>query len=62
MGWTVVTGVCAAETMTIGVVLPLTGELAMFGKIERISYDIALEEINAAGGINGKRLALIIED
>ncbi|MBF0527483.1 MAG: ABC transporter substrate-binding protein, partial [Deltaproteobacteria bacterium] len=61
IGWTA-TGAPAAETLTIGVVLPLTGELAKFGKIEKTSFNIALDEINAAGGINGQKLALIIED
>jgi branched-chain amino acid transport system substrate-binding protein len=52
----------AAETVEVGIVLPLTGPQAKFGEIEKMSFEMAREEINAAGGIGGKRLKLIIED
>jgi branched-chain amino acid transport system substrate-binding protein len=53
--------VCAEE-IKVGVILPLTGKLAKFGEIESKSFLMAAEEINAAGGINGKKIELIIED
>ena len=56
------TGASAADTVKVGVVLPLTGPQAKFGEIEKKSFDLALEEINAAGGINGKKLELVMED
>jgi len=56
------TPVQAAGTVKVGIVLPLTGSLAKFGEIERQSFQMALEEINASGGINGKKLDLLIED
>jgi ABC-type branched-subunit amino acid transport system substrate-binding protein len=37
------------------VVLPLTGEQAQFGEIEKNSFLMGLEEINKAGGVNGSR-------
>jgi branched-chain amino acid transport system substrate-binding protein len=52
----------ASDTVKVGVVLPLTGPQAKFGEIEKKSFDLALEEINAAGGINGKKLELVMED
>lgn len=53
----------AAEGMIkVGVVLPLTGEEAKFGEIEKNSFLMALDEINKAGGVNGKPIELIIED
>jgi len=52
----------AADSVKVGVVLPLTGSMAKFGEIEKQSFEMALEEINAAGGINGKKLELLIED
>jgi len=55
-------GVSASDTVKVGIVLPLTGDQAKFGEIEKKSFDLALEEINAAGGINGKKLELIMED
>lgn len=56
------TGASASDTVKVGIVLPLTGPQAKFGEIEKKSFDLALEEINAAGGINGKKLELIMED
>jgi branched-chain amino acid transport system substrate-binding protein len=46
----------------VGVVLPLTGAQQKFGEIEKNSFLMALEEINAAGGVNGRLLELLIED
>jgi branched-chain amino acid transport system substrate-binding protein len=42
--------------------LPLTGPEARFGEIQKRSYEIAASEINARGGIKGKRLLLSFED
>lgn len=52
----------AADTVKVGIVLPLTGPQAKFGEIEKMSFEMAVDEINAAGGIRGKTLELIIED
>jgi branched-chain amino acid transport system substrate-binding protein len=54
--------VSAEDTIKVGIVLPLTGSQAEFGDIEKKSFDLALEEINASGGINGKKLELVIKD
>ena len=54
--------VSAEEGIKVGIVLPTTGSLAKFGEIERDAFLMAQEEINAAGGINGKTLDLLIED
>ena len=54
--------VSAADTIQVGIVLPLTGSQAKFGEIEKQSFDLALEEINAAGGIKGKKLEFLMED
>ena len=52
----------AQDTIKVGIVLPLTGEQAKFGEIEKLSFDLAVEEINAKGGVNGKKLEFVIED
>src|SRR5512136_1174948 len=52
----------AQDTIKVGIVLPLTGEQAKFGEIEKLSFDLALDEINAKGGVNGKKLEFVIED
>jgi branched-chain amino acid transport system substrate-binding protein len=46
----------------VGVVLPLSGAQQKFGEIEKNSFLMALEEINAAGAVNGRPLELLIED
>lgn len=51
-----------AEGIKVGVILPLTGKLATIGEIERDSFLMAMEEINAAGGIRGRMIDLILED
>jgi len=40
----------------------MTGPEAKFGQIQKRSYEIAAAEINAQGGIKGKRLVLRFED
>lgn len=52
----------AAEPITVGIVLPLTGEKAKFGEIQRNSFLMALSEINKAGGVKGSKIQLLIED
>jgi branched-chain amino acid transport system substrate-binding protein len=52
----------AAEPIKVGVVLPLTGDQAKFGEIERNSFLMALEEVNKAGGVNGRPIELLVED
>jgi branched-chain amino acid transport system substrate-binding protein len=51
-----------AQEVNFSIPLPLTGTNAKFGEIEKRSYEIALEEINAKGGIKGKKIVLEFED
>ena len=51
-----------AQDINFSIPLPLTGPQAKFGEIEKRSYEIAMEEINAAGGIKGKKIVLEFED
>ncbi len=50
------------EGLKVGIILPAPGENAKFGEIEKKSFEMALEEINAAGGVNGKKLEFLYED
>jgi len=59
---TLITPSASAQSIKVGGILPLTGKLARFGTIERNSFLMGLDEINAAGGIRGKNIQLIIED
>ncbi len=46
----------------IGAILPLTGSGASYGVWMKGGTEIAVEEINAAGGIAGRKLEVIFED
>lgn len=48
--------------ITIGFIGPLTGDASSIGTVARIAAEVALEEVNAEGGINGRPLAIIYED
>lgn len=52
----------AADTVKIGGIFPLSGNVAVFGTECRNGVEMAISEINAAGGVNGKMLELIAED
>jgi branched-chain amino acid transport system substrate-binding protein len=52
----------AGETIKIGVLLPLTGSNAKSGMIQKNSVHMAVDEINAAGGIRGKKIEAVIAD
>ncbi|MGA0565594.1 ABC transporter substrate-binding protein [Ancylobacter sp. VNQ12] len=48
--------------LKIGAVIPLTGTYGSYGKALTGAMNIAVEEINAAGGVTGKPVELLIED
>ena len=52
----------AADAVRIGLDNPLTGTVAVLGKNELIGCQMALEEINAKGGILGRPVELVVED
>jgi len=49
-------------TLTIGTLLPQTGDLAFLGPPEFAGVDVAIEEINAGGGVLGKDVKTIRGD
>jgi branched-chain amino acid transport system substrate-binding protein len=52
----------SGEPIYIGVSGPLTGPNARYGEQWKKGFDLALEEINSNGGIDGRPLAYIFED
>ena len=52
----------AADEVKIGLDNPLTGTYAAVGKNELIGCQLALEQINAKGGILGRKAELLVED
>jgi branched-chain amino acid transport system substrate-binding protein len=52
----------AADPIKIGMVVPLTGPIADAGRYGMQGAKLAAQEINAAGGVLGRPIELIIED
>src|SRR6202790_1800871 len=52
----------ADEPVKIGLDNPLTGTFAALGKNELIGCQLAVEQINAKGGILGRKVDLLVED
>ncbi len=55
-------GAASAQDITIGVAGPLTGQYATFGQQFKNGADLAVADINAAGGVLGKKIKLDMED
>ncbi len=54
---------CAAQnTVKIGVITSLTGSQAAFGEAHKNGYSIAVDQINAKGGVLGKKIELDFYD
>ncbi len=52
----------SSDSIKIGGIFPLSGPVAVYGTECRNGVEMAIAEINAAGGINGKMIELIAED
>ena len=52
----------AAGTLKIGVIGPMTGGAALYGNAVKYGAQLAVQEINAAGGINGMQVELNVQD
>lgn len=51
-----------ADTITLGMVTPLTGQFAALGTDGRAGAEALIATVNAAGGVNGRKLALSVQD
>ncbi|SHN80374.1 ABC transporter substrate-binding protein [Desulfitobacterium chlororespirans] len=54
----------SADVIKVGIILPLTGSEATFGNMEKNAFEMAYEELKAAGKttIGGKSIQLLFED
>ena len=52
----------SANEITLGSIQDLSGPLAGFGKQARLGMMLAVDELNEQGGINGRKVKLIVED
>ena len=55
-------GTAAADTIRIGLAAPFTGDAAAYGDNIKAGVMLKLEEINGAGGINGKMIEIVDGD
>jgi branched-chain amino acid transport system substrate-binding protein len=62
LSWNAVLSAADSDQISIGAVLPLSGDAAHWGIPARTGAEMAVEEINHAGGIGGRSLALVVED
>src|SRR5580698_472444 len=52
----------AQDTVKVGVLHSLTGTMAISEVTVENATKLAIDEINAAGGVNGKQISPVVED
>ncbi len=52
----------ADDTIKMGVSVPLTGEIASYGEDVKAGIELAVADVNAKGGVLGKKLQPLFED
>jgi len=55
-------GSSSGDVITIGTISPNTGSLATYGTAVTTAVDLAVEQINAAGGVNGSQIKIVNAD
>jgi urea transport system substrate-binding protein len=62
-GWIMVSAEAnSAEPIRIGAVLPFSGGVELYGRQARLGLDLAVADINAAGGILGRPIEVVYAD
>lgn len=52
----------SSEAVKVGLITPMTGNFSYYGEYVPRGMELAVEEINANGGINGRPISVVIED
>jgi branched-chain amino acid transport system substrate-binding protein len=52
----------SGDTIKIGAVVPLTGQVSSFGQSAKKGLELLQEQTNSAGGINGRKVEFLIQD
>src|SRR5512141_2827624 len=52
----------AQQTLKFGLAMPLTGSQSSYGKDQIQAAEWAVADINAKGGVNGKKLEMLVLD
>jgi branched-chain amino acid transport system substrate-binding protein len=60
--WSVRAAAPSGEPLLVGVSGPLSGPAAQYGAQWKKGFDLAIDEINGAGGVIGRPLAYVFED
>ena len=55
-------GGTASDVIKVGLYTPLTGTSALVGTQEQMGVDLAVKQLNEAGGVNGKQIEVIAYD
>jgi branched-chain amino acid transport system substrate-binding protein len=55
-------GTASAETIKVGILGPHTGDYAQYGVPVRNGAQLYIDQVNAAGGVNGKQIETIVYD
>lgn len=58
----VITKAWAATPIKVGVISPLTGAWTVYGKAHYSGFELAVDEINKAGGVLGRPIEIIVGD
>jgi urea transport system substrate-binding protein len=59
---TIIRSAAAADPIRIGVLSPVTGAWTVYGQAHSRGFELAVEEINAAGGVLGRPIEMILAD
>ena len=51
-----------AQPIKIGIVVPVTGPVATFGKSTRQGAEMVFGQVNRAGGVLGRKIEVLVED
>lgn len=60
--WSQATQGVSGNEIVLGSIQDLSGPIAGFGKQVRLGMTMAIEEVNERGGVNGRKIRLIVED
>jgi branched-chain amino acid transport system substrate-binding protein len=52
----------SGSTIKIGFIGPLTGDASSIGTVNKAAIQVAVDEVNSSGGINGKPIQMFYED
>jgi branched-chain amino acid transport system substrate-binding protein len=55
-------GNAAGGAIKVGAILPMTGDISVYGTATANAINLAIDQINAAGGVKGQKIQLFLED